>query len=485
MIRLTQSIICALLILTPGLTHAQSFDQKAKRLHDSIENGQLEQVENLVKNRQLVNHGYPGGLTPLHYSVMYNRAAVAQILLNAGADPLKKNLDSVSTLDLAIEEGTIYFPHLIYEALSGEEQYTALMLILDGSVRRDKKDFLEFFIERVPRDRGIEPPEIELFFLAAANGSTECLNYFLEQGQDPKESDSLNQWTALHYAAYGKKPSLIQTLVDLGLEINATDKYGQTPITVAAVDGDEEVVSAYIQASADPNIADRQGVTPLHHAAYWGNEAIVRLLMKNGADVAALTQTGRTPLDFAVENGHAKLRTVFPLGAATGLTAGSVNDPAWTQLRNNVLSGDPSNIARLAASIDLNATDDQGFTLLHHASTRDFPRVIQALVSAGVDVNVADTLSSWTPLMMAVSSENHNTVKMLLMSGADVNHTDARGWTALHIANFNGDFAMLEILSVTSPDPKARNEEGQVPSYYLGFRSRYMHLQKIRGASEE
>ncbi|KAG8347289.1 6-phosphofructo-2-kinase/fructose-2,6-biphosphatase [Trypanosoma vivax] len=54
----------------------------------------------------------------------------------------------------------------------------------------------------------------------------------------------------------------------------------------------------------DVNQRDYNGRTPLHVAAIEGNQTVISVLTSFGADIMALDNTGKTPLDLAAENRH-------------------------------------------------------------------------------------------------------------------------------------------------------------------------------------
>ena len=72
---------------------------------------------------------------------------------------------------------------------------------------------------------------------------------------------------------------------------------GLTPLSVAAMMGHTEAVESLIELGADVNARNRDGATPLHGAAFFGRAGVARLLVANGADASALDGTGQNPLD--------------------------------------------------------------------------------------------------------------------------------------------------------------------------------------------
>ena len=100
-----------------------------------------------------------------------------------------------------------------------------------------------------------------------------------------------------------------------GVNVNAKDKHGQTPLHVACKRGNKDAVLKLIDKGANVNAIDKDDSTPLHEAC-WGcaraedepkesdvemgiRKAIIDLLIKAGADVNAKDKHERTPLIIA------------------------------------------------------------------------------------------------------------------------------------------------------------------------------------------
>lgn len=77
----------------------------------------------------------------------------------------------------------------------------------------------------------------------------------------------------------------------------------------------------------------------------------------------------------------------------------------------------------LRKGVDVNLADQNGLTPLAHASMENHnPKVIEALLQAGADVNAVDADWGWTPLFLAaMNNENPKVIDTLVAYGANVN----------------------------------------------------------------
>jgi len=94
----------------------------------------------------------------------------------------------------------------------------------------------------------------------------------------------------------GDQAALIRQL-DMGTSVNQEDPdYGLTPLSWAALSGNEKAVMLLLEHGADLKWKDTDGNTPLHHAAMFCHPNTVRILLEHGADPSVRNKTGGTPL---------------------------------------------------------------------------------------------------------------------------------------------------------------------------------------------
>jgi ankyrin repeat protein len=139
---------------------------------------------------------------------------------------------------------------------------------------------------------------------AALRGLDAVVSVLLEAGVDPNAADPDGR-TPLHHAALKGRASLVQLLLEHGASVEARDSAGSRPLHDAALGGNVDSVRALLQHGADISATIREsGETPLHMAASWGKVDVVRALLEAGANKTARDRQGRTPFDLAVRNGQ-------------------------------------------------------------------------------------------------------------------------------------------------------------------------------------
>ena len=91
---------------------------------------------------------------------------------------------------------------------------------------------------------------------------------------------ALNQpgWSALHYAATGPEPKIVQLLLERGADIDAASPNGTTPLMMAAQYGSEESVKLLLARGADAKRRNQRDMGAVDFAKLSGREPLVRRL---------------------------------------------------------------------------------------------------------------------------------------------------------------------------------------------------------------
>ena len=225
-----------------------------------------------------------------------------------------------------------------------------------------------------------------------------------------------NGWTALHLAVSENRAYMVDLLLSLGVNINAQDCRGDTPLHISCrpIIGkdvhykniDFEIIQQLLKAKADPNIQNKCGGTALFAAAIHSSEQ-VRCLLDNRADPTITNNFGQT----ALFRGHVDY------------------DPGigyW----------DTVVIEILAEVCPVDIEDINGETALIAAIRHRCPGDVKMLLDKGADVNHRDRFGA-TPLHISIESQYSDEITRLLMDrGADCTITDNYGADALHWASW-------------------------------------------------
>ena len=229
------------------------------------------------------------GLSALHVAVQRGHADIAILLLERGADA---NADGPGFTPLHWAVGT-------WETeMNGANGITA--------PKEHEWDTL----------RGVQ------------EGKFELVKALLDHGADPNAllekpparygftaTRPVKNSTPFYLAAFAGEVEIMRLLADRGADPNLRPDNDLTPMMIAAgvnrstrelSVSEEDLLAAIkltVELGADVNATDRGGNTAMHGAAWIRSVDIVQYLVDNGADVNALNKAGRSPLYIADHSG--------------------------------------------------------------------------------------------------------------------------------------------------------------------------------------
>lgn len=132
---------------------------------------------------------------------------------------------------------------------------------------------------------------------ACRYGDLESARILIDAGADVNATGEHGA-TPLHMAAKnGTSPELVRYLLEKGAFIEARDANNDRPIHLA-IPLKDSVVQLLVDAGVDVNAKGALGMTALHIAAAEGSELTVGLLLENGAFMQE-SEAGELPLDLA------------------------------------------------------------------------------------------------------------------------------------------------------------------------------------------
>ncbi|CAH1183540.1 unnamed protein product [Ceutorhynchus assimilis] len=139
--------------------------------------------------------------------------------------------------------------------------------------------------------------------LAARDGKRKIVELLLVHDGAKKDIKNNDGKTSLHYAAENGRSAIVHLLLENGFNVNATDKYRNTPLHYASSNhNDTHLIEILLKFGAEIERKDKFGRTALHFASQNGHSAVVNSLLKNSADLNVLENNGDTPLHYATSN---------------------------------------------------------------------------------------------------------------------------------------------------------------------------------------
>lgn len=329
------------------------------------------------------------GTTPLMFAAALDRDRIVEILLEAKV-PLEATAhNGITALGMAIGKGNLDITKRLLAAGAnarirfGEGEAVRLHYL---AMCVHRKQFpacdllLESGLEVDFRDSGSSTA----LHLAAFEGNTEGLAYLLGKGArcGLKDPDSN---AVVHLLLRGKLKErgpaldlLARQCPDWNLEIG--DQAGNTPLIVAASEGDLASIRTLVKMGADINARDD---ADYETALFTSQADAVKLLLELGADPSFKNAAGSTPVLTAMRLGWEESFHVLHdhLAAQGPVTTGTFKDPlAFEALDDDRVS---YLTYMLDHGTDPSATDFFGNTLLDKAIEDDESEIIALLCSRG------------------------------------------------------------------------------------------------------
>lgn len=146
----------------------------------------------------------------------------------------------------------------------------------------------------------------EAFLAAVSADKRSAVAMLLEDGASVNAVTKSGNRSALHLAVDASRLALMDVLLGVsGVDVNARDVVGLTPLHLACAFGDVEAARRLLAAGADVNAADDGGLTPLHSAAFFGRLPVCELLVEQpGLRAELLDREGRTAVQIAQDSGN-------------------------------------------------------------------------------------------------------------------------------------------------------------------------------------
>lgn len=288
---------------------------------------------------------------------------------------------------------------------------------------------------------------------AVKRADEQSIETSLASGADINSQDEYGM-TALHWAVWDNLGLITQALLLKRPDLSIRDKDGRTPLFLAVLARNKDMVERLIDGGATTtiNLSDNNGYAPLYVAVTNGDINIVDYLVRKKASLNTPAKDGTTPL-YASINHPAILKYLLE---RPDIDLNARDREGQTALHKAVLAGNNEAVRLLIEKgADYRVSDTKGKLPLDYAIEQGKREIVSLLPQMSSGIFSRSTVNPET-FLAAVRKVDVELVKELLQKGFNVNQANARGWTPLHEAvNKGGVPALVDMLLQAGANPFA------------------------------
>ncbi|XP_076853772.1 uncharacterized protein ankdd1b isoform X2 [Brachyhypopomus gauderio] len=219
------------------------------------------------------------------------------------------------------------------------------------------------------------------FAVAAEHGRVKMLQMMMEDDYKMVTmEENKNGDTPLHLAARNGQLEAVQLLLHSFEIRNEVNHAGETALYLAADGAHEDCVLALLDADCDPDIQTLDGASPLHAVCEKGHTSVVKLLIDRGAQMNIQNKHLQTPFHMAVKSCYIPvIHTLLESGCDPNIT----DHLGQTALHTAAELGKVDVVEMiLKAGVDMEIKDRQGKTVLGVAARADVVIVVDMIIKA-------------------------------------------------------------------------------------------------------
>jgi ankyrin repeat protein len=265
-------------------------------LHHASKKGRTEAIITLISLGADFNAKNDIGDTPLHLASREGHAEAIRTLITLGADiDAKNDFGDTPLHNAALNRSTIALETLIGLGATIDAKNKKGETPLFFAAQLGRLDGVDTLIKLGADPYSVDNKGNTVLLSACSSRSAidndvvSIINLLSEKGlvdlhRVNEEGNNALHISATHPTRAKHTVKTIKTLVDLGVNVDAHNKEGKTPLHVAVSSSNNEGAKVLLDCKANPNLANENGITPLQIAVEKCNTDTIMLLLENGAN---------------------------------------------------------------------------------------------------------------------------------------------------------------------------------------------------------
>ncbi|KAL0636337.1 hypothetical protein Q9L58_004684 [Maublancomyces gigas] len=287
----------AKLLLDRGANTESKQADSQTALHLAASSGSNEMVKLLLDRGADIESKQADSMTALHLAASFQHNAVVELLLDRGANIDSRQTGSQTPLHLVARYGYYKSVKLLLDRGADIEskQYDS-MTALHLAVSCTRGEVAELLL-----DRGADTGCVSFIgetplYTAVSIGDEEMTKLLLSRGAAVGVYDT--DWTSIHIAVLWGRLSLLRSLMDQGVTWARDHILADAGVLLqsAVLSGNIEIVELLLNMGTDTNATSSRACTALHTAASEGAIGIFNMLLEHKADPHRVDCNGWSPI---------------------------------------------------------------------------------------------------------------------------------------------------------------------------------------------
>ncbi len=410
------------LILNTSLYHPQEahiIEHPENDFYEAIKLTQYERLEAMILEGFDVDHNECAHTPPLIYAIMLKEHRSIEILLSYGASPNIQNTHRQSALHIALHYRLYEVIHLLlrYGARNDAQDNDGITPLNLAQLLEDEQS--SSILKNTPSMRNSNLSIQE----SAKEGNLLNIVAAKEQEEDLHVKSSKGN-TLLHFAVRSLNQKLVCYLLNNAFNIDEENDYLDTPLTLLSHHRNAKVMLQYLlDRHATLEHKNSAQETALILCIKFGHADSAKLLIDNGANVNVFMNIN-TPLTLTHD----------------AIAYYSENADAFRELETILLIK--------GSHVDVSTNPLDWTPLIQcatNAHTEYMLQHLELLITLGANVNHRDK-NGRTALMLCSTMHRNDAINILLKHYCNVNLVDNFEWTALMFSCYYNNYDLTKLL---------------------------------------